>query len=385
MNRIYLDNASTTFLRNEVIDSMIKIIKKFYGNPSSPHWFGRKSRFIIEKSRKLIANSINAHPSEIIFTSSGTEANNLILRSSIISLKIKRIITSPLEHLSVIKTILDIYKNYKINIEFIKLKKKGEIDIENLEKKLKNNSSTTLVSLMYANNEIGNILDVKNIGFICKKYNSYFHSDTVQYMGHYKINMKKLPFHFASASAHKFYGPVGIGFAFIRNSIKLKSIITGGNQEKNIRAGTENIYGIVGLANALNLANINLNFEKKKIEKLKKYCIFSLKKEIPEVIFNGLCNDNNKSIYTILNIFIPIKNDLIYFYLDLKGISISNGSSCFTSSKISHVIKHISNIKKLNNMTPIRISFSIFNKKKDIDFLILHLKKLIFFLKKNKY
>lgn len=382
MIRSYLDNAATTPIRSEVIKVIVDTLKYSFGNPSSTHHsYGRKARSIIEESRINIAKIINATPSEIIFTSSGTEANNIILKSSILDLNIKHILTSPLEHSSVLQTVLDLSQRYKIIVNFIQLKEKGGIDFNHMEELLKKNSSfKTLVSLMYANNEIGNLLDVKKAFFLCKKYNAYFHSDTIQFIGNFPIDMKKNCFDFVTASAHKFYGPKGIGFLFARKEIikKMKPFISGGFQEYGIRSGTENIYGIIGLSEALKLNSFDFKNHLNKIKKLKFYCISELKKIIPDIIFNGFSSSFEKSIPTILNFLFPTKKDhLLYFHLDLMGVSVSRGSSCDSNvKKMSHVIKSITSESLLNKMMPIRISFGIFNEKKDIDLLIKALQKI---------
>lgn len=382
MNKIYFDNAANTFLRYEVLEEMNNIIKNNVGNPSANHQFGRKMRFLIEKSRILIANYLNVLPSEIIFTSGGTEANNFILRSCIKYLKIKKIISSKLEHNSVLKTLIDLFNYGIINLEFIKLKKNGIIDLEDLDKKLSKSDDKTLVSLMYANNEIGNILDIENTAKICKKYKSYFHSDCIQGIGYYNLNINKIPIDFISASAHKFYGPPGIGFVFIKKNSGLKSILTGGNQEYGIRAGTENIYGIIGLAKSLELSYNNMDKQKKHIKNIKFYCINNLIKNFKNIKFNGLSGNIKDSIYTILNVSFPIKDELLAFKLDLEGIAVSQGSACIGIRKYSHVIENIFSKKELDKTSNIRISFGIFNSIKEIDILIDSLKK-IFFNTKN--
>ncbi|WP_259147171.1 cysteine desulfurase family protein [Candidatus Karelsulcia muelleri] len=376
MKKVYFDNAATTPMRKQVINYMISSLKESLGNPSSIHSLGIKTRSNLEYSRINIANILNADPSEIIFTSSGTEANNLILRSCINDLKIKYIITSNIEHKSILETLNDLYRKDGVVIYFVKLNNNGILDLNDLEKKLKkNNHSPILVSLMYVNNEIGNILDIYSVCNICKKYKAYFHSDTIQAIGHYNLDIKKLNIDFACGSAHKFNGPMGIGFAFIRKGLNIKAIITGGSQERETRAGTENIYGILGMSKAIEIANINLKKEKKYIENIKKYCIKQLKKSIPGIIFNGLSDSTIKSIYTILNIAIPKKDNMISFNLDLKGVIVSQGSAC-NSYKVSHVIKILLNNKKMNKSSFIRISFGFLNKKKDIDILISCLKDI---------
>ncbi|AGW85927.1 Cysteine desulfurase [Blattabacterium sp. (Nauphoeta cinerea)] len=382
MKRAYLDNAASTPIRKEVLKVMINTLKYSPGNPSSmQHSYGREARSILEESRVCIARNIKASPSEIIFTSGGTEANNLVLRSSILDLGIKHIISSKLEHPSVLQTILDLSVRYKISLSFVSNNEEGILDFNNMEEMLKKNiCKKTLVSLMYANNEIGNLLEVNQVFFLCKKYNAYFHSDTIQIIGNLPINMEESSFDFATASGHKFYGPKGIGFAFIRSNIlkKMKPFITGGVQEHGIRSGTENIYGIAGLSEALRLSYCNFSSHIKKIQNLKSYCISELKKIIPDVIFNGLSCYPDKSIPSILNFLFPTKKDyLFYFHLDLMGVSVSKGSSCHSSNQEeSHVIQSITNKYLLNQTMPIRISFGIFNEKKDVDLLIEALQKI---------
>ncbi|WP_185850884.1 cysteine desulfurase family protein [Blattabacterium cuenoti] len=384
MKRAYLDNASTTPVRNEVIKVMLKTLKNSFGNPSSvQHSYGREARSIIEESRIKIAKNINAYPSEIIFTSGGTEANYIVLKYSIINLNIHNIITSPLEHESILKTVLEFVNRDIVNLELVRIQEKGVIDLNHLEMILKRNySKKKLVSLMYANNEIGNLLDIDKVGFLCKRYNAYFHSDTIQVIGNYSFNMEKSPFDFATASAHKFYGPKGIGFIFIRKKVMKKIklfLIRKGSHEFGFRSGTENIYGIAGMSEALRLSCDNFQNYKKKIRNLKTYCISELKKIIPSIIFNGLSDSMDQSLPNILNFFFPKKDHLFYFHLDLMGIAISKGSSCHSNNlkEISHVIKEITKDKfLLKKVTPVRISFGIFNEKKDINMLIDALKKI---------
>ncbi|MGX7591125.1 cysteine desulfurase family protein [Candidatus Karelsulcia muelleri] len=363
--KIFLDNASTTPLRKEVYISLLKTLKRF-GNPSSNHSLGVYNKYNIEYSRIKIANLLNISAEEIIFTSSGTEANNFILRNCVKNLNVQCIITSLLEHKSVLETVYDLYLQYDIIVKFVTFNSKGEIDLNHLRKLLKENTKITLVSLMYVNNEIGNILNIKKVSEICREFNTYLHSDTIQAIGHLNLNLKKLNIHFASASAHKFYGPYGIGFAYIRKNISIQSFITGGLQEKNRRAGTENIYGIIGMTEALKLAYNNLNYEKNYIQNIKKYCIKKLHNNIPKLIFNGLSKNLNKSIYTILSIAFP-KKYLLSLNLDLKGVIISQSSACI-SSEYSHVFKSLYKKTKLyiQDLTFLRISFGIFNKKKEI-------------------
>ncbi|MGX7590983.1 cysteine desulfurase family protein [Candidatus Karelsulcia muelleri] len=363
--KIFLDNASTTPLRKEVYNSLLKTLKIF-GNPSSNHSLGVYNKYNIEYSRIKIAKILNISAEEIIFTSSGTEANNLILRNCVKNLKVQCIITSLLEHKSVLETVYDLYLQYDIIVKFVTFNSKGEIDLNHLRKLLKENTKITLVSLMYVNNEIGNILNIKKVSQICREFNTYFHSDTIQAIGHLNLNLNKLNIHFASASAHKFYGPYGIGFAYIKKNLSIKSFLTGGLQEKNIRAGTENIYGIIGMTEALKLAYKHLTNDKNYIKNIKTYCIKKLQNNIPNLIFNGLSKNINQSIYTILSIAFP-KKYLLSLNLDLKGVIISQSSACI-SSEYSHVLKSLyqkTNIS-IQHLTFLRISFGFFNKKKEI-------------------
>ncbi|MGX7592676.1 cysteine desulfurase family protein [Candidatus Karelsulcia muelleri] len=362
-NSIYLDNASTTPLLKEIYYNQIKYVNPI-GNPSSNHSLGLQNRFKIEQARSKIASLLSIKPDELIFTSSGTEANNLILRSCIQYLHIKCIITSFLEHKSVLETVYDLYKSYNIRVQFVTNNDKGEINISDLKKKLKENERPTLVSLMYVNNEIGNILNMKQVGKLCQKYTSYFHSDTIQAIGYLKINLHKLNVHFASGSAHKFYGPTGIGFAFINNKIKIKSFITGGRQEQNIRAGTENLYGILGLTKALEVFHTDWSQKKLYLTNLKKFCLKELNRNIPEIQYVGMSESLTSSLYTIISIAIP-KQDLLTFKLDLKGIILSQSSACM-STEYSHVIKALRLKHIYIKKTILRISLGIYNNKHEI-------------------
>ncbi|MDH3004462.1 MAG: aminotransferase class V-fold PLP-dependent enzyme [Candidatus Shikimatogenerans sp. JK-2022] len=381
MKIINFDNSSNTRMRNEIINFYKKIISNSkLSNPSSFHLLGRYSKSYIEKSREGIAKLINCEPIEIIFTSSGTEGNNLLLRGIIKYYNIKYVISSKLEHLSIINTLKDIKKEKNIKIIFLKNDKYGNLNIKQLKKIFKKKSNyynNILVSIMYINNEIGNINNIKKIGILCKKYNVLFHSDFVQYIGHYKLNINKIYCNYFTASAHKFYGPLGTGFIYIKKNYYLKTIITGGNQEQNIRSGTENLYGIICMYKALKIFNLKYKYEKKYILNLKKYCIFLLNKYIKNIKYNGLSSNLKKSSYNILNIRLPIKDELLHFKLDLKKIIISKGSSCYFNKKNSHVIKYILKKNIYKKTTSLRISFSIYNKKKDIYIFVKELKKII--------
>jgi cysteine desulfurase len=374
MKKVYLDNASTTAIRAEVIQEMTKVMTEEYGNPSSTHSLGRAAKSILELSRKSIAKNLNATAQEIIFTSCGTEANNWILRSAVKDLQVKRIITSKIEHHAVLYTALVLEKEYDIQIDYVNVKPNGEIDITHLVELL-SQEKKTLVSLMHVNNETGNILDLERIGRICKEHNTLFHSDTVQSIGKTTIDLQTIPVDFIVASAHKFHGPKGVGFAFIRKNSGLQPLFFGGEQEKGLRAGTEALHQIAGMAKALEISYTNLETEQKYIAELKSYLITQLKIEFPEFKING----NPDGFYTVLNVLLPFaaaKTAMILFHLDMKGIAVSRGSACQSGSiKPSHVLAEMLSAEDLKKPS-LRISFSHFNTKEDIDLLIDALKSI---------
>ncbi|MGM5629302.1 cysteine desulfurase family protein [Apibacter raozihei] len=372
MKKIYLDSAASTIIDHRVIDAMTESLKDDFGNPSSIHSFGQEGKSKIESVRKFIARSLGVSSGEIIFTSCGTESNNLIIRSSVENLGIKRIITSPLEHKCVTETVRDIKEKHpELEILFIPVKNaQGDLDLDFLEELLQD-SVPTLVSIMHANNEVGNLIDLKEVAVLCKNNNALFHSDTVQTVGHYPLNFSEIPIDFASCSAHKFHGPKGAGFAFIRKASHLKGITTGGAQERNMRAGTENIYGIIGLGKSLELALNELNERRKIIEDLKVYTLESLSKKIPGVKFNGYSNVMDKSIYTLISVLLPFPNTMVGFQLDMKGIAVSQGSACASgAAKPSNTMLQLYSLEDLKDTTTLRISFSHYNTKEEIDELI---------------
>tara|TARA_B100000963_G_scaffold361304_1_gene396028 strand:+ start:13401 stop:14552 length:1152 start_codon:yes stop_codon:yes gene_type:complete len=373
--KVYLDNAATTPLRDEVISSMFNVMKN-YGNPSSTHSYGRSAKILVEDSRKIIAENLNVKPNEIIFNSGGTESDNSILKSSVNDLGIQTIITSKIEHHAILN-VVDYLSSKKVKIKYVNVKSDGSIDLEDLESILSNDNSKKLVTLMHVNNEIGKILDLKKVSSICRKYSTYFHTDAVQSVGHFKFDLDSLNIDFLSASAHKFHGPKGIGFSFIRKKSGLKSFINGGSQERGLRGGTEAVHNIVGMSKAISVAYENLNHELKHILNLKLYLIKHLKINFPDVIFNGISDDLRSSSHTILNVGFPsFKNnrELFNFNLDLKGIACSKGSACQSgSNQGSHVLNEINS--DLNKKVPsIRFSFSHFNKIEEIDYLVEVLK-----------
>ena len=373
MSTIYLDNAATTKVREEIVDTISSIIKNEYGNPSSTHSYGRSSKSLIESSRKEIADILNVKTSEIIFTSGGTEGDNMIIRNCVNNLGVSHVITTKIEHHAVTHTIDDLIESNNIKVSYVKVSKSGDVDLNNLEEILKRSDEKSLVSLMHINNEIGNITDIQLVSKICQKYNSLFHSDTVQSVGHYDLDFENIKVDFFVASAHKFHGPKGVGFAFVRKNTNLGSYITGGMQEKGLRAGTESVHNIVGMSQALKISTKNLKSEKEYITELKTYFISELKKKVKNVKFNGLCEDLNNSTYTLVNILLPIEREiggLFMFKLDLKGIACSKGSACQSGSDTgSHVLKEIQN-EQDNKKVSLRFSFSIYNTKDELDFVI---------------
>ena len=374
MKKVYLDNASTTALRPEVIQEMTKVLTEEYGNPSSTHSLGRSAKNILELSRKSIAKNLNATAQEIIFTSCGTEANNWILRSAVKDLKVKRIITSKIEHHAVLYTALALEKEFGIQVDYVAIKPNGEIDITDLVELL-SQEKKTLVSLMHVNNETGTVLDLERIGRICQEHNVLFHSDTVQSIGKTTIDLQTIPVDFIVASAHKFHGPKGVGFAFIRKNSGLQPLFFGGEQEKGLRAGTEALHQIAGMAKALELSYSNLETDKEHITELRNYLITQLEIEFPTFEINGTID----GFYTVLNVLLPFSADktaMILFHLDMKGIAVSRGSACQSGSiKPSHVLAEMLSVEDLKKPS-LRISFSHFNTKEDIDVLTEALKTI---------
>ncbi len=371
MNKVYLDNAATTPIAEEVIDVMVDVMKLNYGNPSSTHSFGQEAKTSIESVRRKVADYLKVSPGEIIFTSCGTESNNMIIKSCVAHLGVERIITSPMEHKCVAEAVRDIKMRKGVEVVYLRPNEKGEISLEKLEELLKSSDKKTLVSLMHANNEIGNILDIEAVGNICKENGALFHSDTVQTIGHLDLDFSKINIDFASCSAHKFHGPKGSGFAYISKSARLKGIILGGTQERELRAGTENVCGIIGLGKALELSMENLDKYSNYIQGIKDYTIKSLQEAIPGIKFNGMSAEKENSLYTLVSALLPFKNPLIGLQLDMKGIAISQGSACSSgAAKPSMVMMMILDDEELETSTPLRISFSHLTTKEDIDYFV---------------
>lgn len=377
MNKIYLDNAATTPLSEEVIDAMVETMKMNFGNPSSTHSFGQDAKILIENVRRQVADYLHVSPAEIIFTSCGTESNNMIIKSAVEHLGVERIISSPMEHKCVSESILDMKKRKGVEVAYIRPNEKGDIDLNKLEELLKASDKKTLVSLMHANNEIGNIIDIKKVAQLCKENNALFHSDTVQTMAHMDLDLSEIPVDFASCSAHKFHGPKGIGFAFIRKASGLKGIITGGPQERSLRAGTENVAGIAGLGKALELSLKNMDAYTQHMQDIKQYTVDQVSETIPGVKFNGRSSEPDNSLYTVVSLLLPYKNPLIGLQLDMKGIAVSQGSACSSgASKPSMVMMMVLSEDEMEHCTPLRVSFSHMTTKGDIDVFVNALKEI---------
>jgi cysteine desulfurase len=376
MNPIYLDNAATTKIDEQVLEVMYASMQNILGNPSSTHQFGRKAKAAVETARKNIAAHFNVSASEIIFTAGGTEADNLILQNAVLNLGITRIITSKIEHHAVLHTCKYLAKTYTTEIEYVNVNEFGSVDFSHLEELLKLSNKKTLVSLMMINNEIGNILAIDKVADLCKKNNALFHSDTVQAIGHYTIDLQKSPIDFMVASAHKFHGPKGVGFAYFKKGFGILPMLHGGNQEKGARSSTENVHAILGMEKALEIAVYNLEKDKNYIESLKVYFISELKNFFPDIQFNGLSANLENSSYTILNVRFPTQNSMLLFSLDIAGIAVSGGSACQSgSNKGSHVLSEIL-LNKEASKTSIRFSFSKYTTKKAIDITIKELQKI---------
>ena len=373
--KVYLDNAATTPMAPEIVEMMSKMMNTNFANPSSVHSFGRESKIIVENARKSIANLLNTSPGSIFFTSGGTEADNMAIKCGIHDHKITHAITSKISHHAVLYPLQDLEKEGIIKLSYVNIDKDGVVSLSHL-KELLEDHPRTFVSIMHANNEIGTIQDLKQIGEICKEYNAIFHSDTVQTIAHYPFDMQELDVDFMAASAHKFHGPKGVGFIYISEKIKINPFLRGGSQERNMRAGTENIYGIAGLAMAMEMAYANLDKEKRYIQDLKQYMIKKLQAEIRDVQFYGRCKEIEDSLYTVLACHFPETDiaEMLLFNLDISGVSCSGGAACSSgSSRGSHVLSEIAPQSKRPS---IRFSFSRYNTKEEIDFVIDKLKNL---------
>jgi len=375
VKRIYLDNAATTALDPQVLEAMMPYLTTHFGNPSSIYSYGRESRMAIENARKSVSKILHAHPSEIFFTSGGTESSNTAILAAVRDLGCKHIITSKIEHHATLHTVEYLFKNGEAKLSYVNLFPNGLVDINDLEKLLSESKEKCVVTLLHANNEIGIMIDLETIGNICKKYNAIFHSDTVQTVGHFPFDLRNTPVDFITAAGHKFHGPKGVGILYVNESIKIKPFIHGGAQERNMRAGTENLYGIVGFAKALEIATANFENDTINIKSIKDYMMEQLKSHFKNISFNG--DPLGKSLYTVLSVNFPKteKSEMLLFNLDINNICASGGSACSSGADAgSHVMKAINN--NLEIIT-VRFSFNKHNTKEEIDIVIEKLKNII--------
>ncbi len=375
--KVYFDNAATTPIRNEIIELMTQSMSTTFGNPSSTHGFGRTAKSMIETARKSVANHLNCEPQEIIFTSGGTESDNMILRCAVKDLGVKTIISSVVEHHAVLHALDDLEKE-GVSIHYVDLDENGSPNLDHLESLLKSDDTLKLVSLMHINNEIGNVLDLDRVGALCKANGAYFHTDAVQGVGHFTFDLKSQPIDFLAAAPQNFLGPWGVGFAYITKNTALDPFIVGGPQERGLRAGTESVHNIIGLQKAIEMAYENLEKESAYILGLKKYFISQLKNLFPSAHFNGLCGNSKRSTYTLVNVALPLedsKSQLLDFHLDLKGIACSKGSACQAGADLgSHVLGNLKRPEAVKKLPSLRFSFSSFNTIEEIDYVIECLK-----------
>jgi cysteine desulfurase len=375
MERIYFDNAATTTLDPQVLEAMMPYLTNKFGNPSSIYSYGRESRLAMESARKSVAKILNAHPAEIFFTSGGTESSNTAITASVRDLGCTHIITSPLEHHATLHTVEHLHKRGEAAVSYVNVLPNGHIDLEDLEQKLASGAEKTVVTLMHANNEIGNILDIHSVGELCKLYGAIFHSDTVQTVGHFPFDLRNTPVHFITAAGHKFHGPKGAGLLYINENVKINPYIHGGSQERNMRAGTENVYGVVGFARALELATAGFEADSAYIKGLKVYMMEQLKKQVKGISFNG--DPLGRSLYTVLSMSFPKteRSEMLLFNLDINHICASGGSACTSGvEQGSHVIRAINNNP---NQLTVRFSFCKHNNREEVDFVVGKLKELI--------
>jgi cysteine desulfurase len=375
MERIYFDNAATTAMDPVVLEAMMPYFTDKFGNPSSIYSYGRESKMAIEQARKSVAKLLNANPGEIFFTSGGTESSNTAISAAIYDLGCKHIISSRIEHHATLHTVELWNRRDGIKLSFVKLDEKGHVDLADLRRLLETSEERCLVSLMHANNEIGNLLPIDEVGNLCKEFDAIFHCDTVQTVGHYPISLRDTPVHFITGAGHKFHGPKGVGILYVNENVSIKPLLNGGGQERNMRAGTENLYGIVGFARALELAMERYEADSKYIVELKQYMITQLQKHLPGVRFNG--DYNGRSLYTVLNAAFPKseKSEMILFNLDMAGICVSGGSACSSGANAgSHVINSINNDP---NLVPVRFSFCRHNTREEVDAVIEKVKESI--------
>lgn len=375
MKRVYFDNAATTALDPEVLKSMQTSMSELFGNPSSIHAEGRKVRAAIEAARKTVAECIGASIGEVFFTSGGTESNNMALKCAVRDQGVRRIISSPIEHHCVLHSLENLEQHHEVQVEYVQVDNRGRVDYLHLESLLAGSNSKTLVTLMHANNEVGTLLDMERVATLCEQYNALLHSDTVQTVGHFPVDVSKTKIHYLSGAAHKFHGPKGVGFIYINGDNQLKPFIDGGSQERNMRGGTENVYGIIGLAKALELATVEMESRRAHIDSIRSYAREQLEANIPNISFRG--DYDGDYLYTVLSVAFPpsAKSDLLLLSLDIAGICASGGSACSSGAEVqSHVVTALGTHQDYKT---IRFSFSHYNDKSEVDYLVEQLQKIL--------
>lgn len=373
--RIYMDNAATTALEPQVLEAMMPYLTSYYGNPSSIYSYGRESRLAIENARKSVAKILNAHPAEIFFTSGGTESSNTAITAAVRDLGCKHIISSEIEHHATLHTVEYLKQSGEVTVSYVNVFPDGDIDMHHLEQLLDESKEKTLVTLMHANNETGNMIDLHKTGELCKKYTAIFHSDTVQTVGHFPFDLRNTPVDFITGAGHKFHGPKGAGILYINENVKIKPFMHGGSQERNMRAGTENLYGIVGFAKALEMATTKYQIDSSYIKDVKLYMMLQLEKNIKGISFNG--NPSGNSLYSVLSVNFPKtdKSEMILFNMDINNICASGGSACSSGADAgSHVMRAINNNP---DVVTVRFSFSRYNTKEEVDIVVQKLKDMI--------
>ncbi|MGA1666165.1 MAG: cysteine desulfurase family protein [Bacteroidia bacterium] len=375
--RIYLDNAATTPMDPEVVDLMAETMRQSFGNPSSIHFLGRETRILIEKARKTMASLLGCAPSELFFTSGGTESDNMICRYLVEGAGVQRLVSSRLEHHAITHTLEHLQKSRGVMVDWLAHDQRGVLDLDDLEKRLSDaqqHGQKTLVTLMHANNELGNLLDIQRVAALCQHYGAYFHSDTVQTVGHIQLNLQELGIHSISGSAHKFYGPKGVGFIYLRSGISWGPMIQGGAQERNMRGGTENLAGIVGMARALEKA---LQHREERSQKLSHLCdrlAKGLESVIPGLEYNG--DRNGPRLPHVLNLSFPPhpKSEMLLFNLDIEGVCASGGSACSSGAQTrSHVMEALG---VAPDRTAIRFSLGSHNTEEEMDRVVEILRKI---------
>lgn len=372
--RIYFDNAATTPVDEAVVKVMTDALRNLYGNPSSIYAEGRQARAAIEQARKQLANSIGASLGEVFFTSGGTESNNMVLKGAVRDLGVKHIISSPTEHHCIFNSLKSIERDFGTKVSLVEIDEFGRPDMRSLAAILEVSGEKTLVSLMHSNNETGAMIDLEEVADLCAQFGALFHTDTVQTIGYFPIDVSKTKIHFLSGSSHKFYGPKFTGFVYINGDHILKPFIDGGSQERNMRAGTENIHGILGLAKALDLATTEMDQRREKVSSLSAMMRSLISQNFPDAVFN---TPQDLAHYKVLSVGFPPspKAELLLFNLDIAGICVSGGSACASGVNTgSHVMRAIN---PDSIYSTVRFSFSHHNTEAEVLEVIRQLKKIL--------